>query len=50
MWHSWDMVKKEKGQRKEKVEHKGTIEEIIDILLKDVTKACLCLQMAIQGV
>ncbi|KAK7484163.1 hypothetical protein BaRGS_00024533, partial [Batillaria attramentaria] len=35
-WSQWEMVKKEKGQRKEKVEHTGTVTELIESLLHDL--------------
>ena len=36
-WQSWDLVRKENGQRKEKVEHEGTITDLVKILMKDLT-------------
>ena len=36
-WQSWDLVKKENGQRKEKVERGGTIPDLVKILMKDLT-------------
>ena len=36
-WQSWDLVNKENGQRMEKVEHEGTITDLVKILMKDLT-------------
>ena len=36
-WQSWDLVKKENGQKKERVEHEGTITDLVKILMKDLT-------------